>query len=237
MDHLDLSHSRLAAIGARRGKPFIIIDESCYGGLREDAPHSRRPGYQQIADSTTGVAWQTGRACGKDAPIVPPLPISDYCTGILCAAMAILGLVRRQAQAQTHTVFAPVALAAVDLWLRKQEQYPAAWVRETYGKGPQFDHTWHFLEMLDAVIEDERENHPEYFEPAFFGALPSTPSGFAGPGAGVGEAGLGYTHLAPVVRIKGVSSGFSSTAVCGQFRPGWDEEDADLLEKKLQGVQ
>lgn len=232
MDRLDLSHERLASIGARRGKPFVIIDESCYGGGIEKAPYSMRPGYQQIADSTTGMAWQTGRACGKDSPIVPCLPISDYCTGILCAAMAVLGLVRRQTHADT--VFAPVVLASMDLWIRKQEQYPAEWVLKTYEAGPRFDYTWSFFKMLSAIAQDQKENHPEYFQPSFFATLPQTPSAFAGPGAIAGQDGPAYTHLAPAVKIEGITSGFSSTAALGQFRPGWDEADADLLEKKLQ---
>ncbi|KAF7978886.1 hypothetical protein HWV62_44385 [Athelia sp. TMB] len=228
MEHLDLSHERLASIGARRGKPFVIIDESCYGGRIENAPSSMRPGYQQIADSTTGIAWQTGRACGKDSPIVPPLPISDYCTGLLCATMAVLGLVRRQTH--TDTVFAPVALAAVDLWIRKQEQYPAEWVLKTYQAGPQFDYTWGFLKMLNAILHDQQTNHPEYFQPSFFA---KTPSKFVDPGATAEQEGPIYTHLAPLVKIDGVASGFKLTVPLGHFRPGWDEADADLLENRL----
>lgn len=233
MDRLGLSHERLQAIGARRGKPFVIIDESAYGGVLENGPDSLRPGYQQIADSVTGIAWQTGRACGKDSPLIPPAPISDYCTGMLCAAMAVLGLVRRETH--TDTVFTSLSLAGVDLWIRKQEQYPAEWVRETYRAGPQFDHTWHFIEMLRALIKDEVVHHPEYFQPHFFATLPTTPSTFAPPGAAPGELGPSFTHLAPIVIIEGVASGYTSTATWGQFRPGWDEEDADVLEKKVQG--
>lgn len=234
MNRLGLSHSDLAKIGTRRGKPFVIIDESCYGGEFESAPSSTRPGYQQIADSITGVAWETGWACGKDEPIVPCLPISDYLTGIMCATMATLGLVKKEQEGGgAGTVVCPVALSSIDMWLRKQDKYPSKWVRQTYESGPPFDYTWFFVKMLMGTIQQQQKTHPEYFQPSFFETLPSTPSCYAGPGAKIGDIGPSYTHLAPVIKFEGVPTGFSSTASWGYYRPGWDEADADELENTL----
>lgn len=55
LDKFDLSHAQLAATGDAGGKPFIIIDEECYGGVLEQGDWSGRPGYSQIADCVTGI--------------------------------------------------------------------------------------------------------------------------------------------------------------------------------------
>jgi crotonobetainyl-CoA:carnitine CoA-transferase CaiB-like acyl-CoA transferase len=103
-----------------RGKPYIIVDKACYGGEAENAPWSLQPGYQQIADGLSGVAWETGVASGLDEPVIPCLPISDYFTGTLCAVMAVLGLVRRAEPGKFgvkgNSFFSPISLTALDAW-------------------------------------------------------------------------------------------------------------------------
>ncbi|EIN07989.1 CoA-transferase family III [Punctularia strigosozonata HHB-11173 SS5] len=70
----------LNQIAVNRGRGFVQVVENCYG---HEGPWAWRPGFQQIADATTGVAWETGVACGQATPITPCLPISDYQTGII----------------------------------------------------------------------------------------------------------------------------------------------------------
>jgi len=241
MEKLGLSHSQLAAIGDKRGKPFIIVDEACYGGELEKGPWSARPGYQQIADSTTGVAWETGWACGKDEPLIPCLPISDYCTGILCAAVAVLGLVYRSSEpGGTGTIAAPVALSAYDFWIRNQEHYPDAWVRKTYEAGPQFGYQAGFREMFAQIWQHQMTIDPSYNQPRFYDTV--SRSGFKGnevvqgaPRTAEDLNGVPYTHVAPVIKFEGIDTRYTSTAPWGFYRPGWDEEDADVLEGKIGG--
>ncbi|KAK7756126.1 hypothetical protein SLS62_001718 [Diatrype stigma] len=64
-------------------------------GDGDDAEWAHRPGWQQIADCVSGVAWEQGRFMGLDEPVVPPFPMSDYGTGCLGSAAALVGLLRR----------------------------------------------------------------------------------------------------------------------------------------------
>lgn len=86
------------ALAARRGRGLVYVAEDCFGGAgAPGAEWGHRPGWQQIADCATGVAWAQGAFMGAGAPVVPPFPISDYGTGVLGCAAALAGLWRRAA--------------------------------------------------------------------------------------------------------------------------------------------
>ncbi|KAI8297173.1 Formyl-CoA:oxalate CoA-transferase [Colletotrichum sp. SAR11_240] len=98
IDRLGYGPDQLAAVATKRGKGFVYVAEDCFGGtdLGEGrAEWANRPGWQQIADCVTGVAWEQGHFMGLDAPVVPPFPMSDYGTGALGAVAAMAGLHRR----------------------------------------------------------------------------------------------------------------------------------------------
>ncbi|KAF9874033.1 caib baif family enzyme [Colletotrichum karsti] len=98
VDRLGYGPEKLAAIAKKRGKGFVYVAEDCFGGtdLGEGrAEWAGRPGWQQIADCVSGVAWEQGHFMGLDAPVVPPFPMSDYGTGALGAVAAMAGLYRR----------------------------------------------------------------------------------------------------------------------------------------------
>ena len=89
----------LASLARARGKGFVYVAEDCFGGASvPGADWAARPGWQQIADCATGVAWAQGRFMGLDEPVVPPFPMSDYGTGALGCAAALAGLYRRAAR-------------------------------------------------------------------------------------------------------------------------------------------
>jgi len=75
-----------------RGKGIVYVCEDCFGYEGEWAS---RPGWQQIADCVTGVAWAQGKFMGLNEPVVPPFPMSDYGTGCMGAIAALTGLLRR----------------------------------------------------------------------------------------------------------------------------------------------
>ena len=75
-----------------RGRGIVYVTENCFGYV---GPWSSRPGWQQIADCVTGIAWEQGRFMGLDEPVVPPFPMSDYGTGCLGTIAALTGLFRR----------------------------------------------------------------------------------------------------------------------------------------------
>lgn len=74
------------------GKGIVYVGEDCFGYKGEWAG---RPGWQQIADCVTGLAWAQGKFMGLHKPVIPPFPMSDYGTGTMSAIAASTGLFRQ----------------------------------------------------------------------------------------------------------------------------------------------
>ncbi|KAK4225559.1 CoA-transferase family III domain-containing protein [Podospora fimiseda] len=88
----------LARLATKRNKGFVYVAEDCFGGTDsglKTAEWASRPGWQQIADCVTGVAWAQGKFMGLDEPVVPPFPMSDYGTGALGCLATLSGLYKR----------------------------------------------------------------------------------------------------------------------------------------------
>src|SRR5271170_252260 len=83
---------QLSALAEKRGKGFVFVNENCFGYR---GPWASRPGWQQIADCVSGIAWAQGLAIGLDEPLIPPFPMSDYGTGVMCAIAAMTGIYKR----------------------------------------------------------------------------------------------------------------------------------------------
>ncbi|KAK5993049.1 Acetyl-coenzyme A transferase nodX [Cladobotryum mycophilum] len=92
IDKLGYGAEALTELARKRGKGIVYVNENCFGYEGEWAD---RPGWQQIADCVTGVAWEQGRFMGLQEPLVPPFPISDYGTGCIGAITALIGLYHR----------------------------------------------------------------------------------------------------------------------------------------------
>ncbi|WEW58226.1 hypothetical protein PRK78_003694 [Emydomyces testavorans] len=91
-DKLGYGPEALARLGVQRGKGYVYVNENCFG---YDGEWAYRPGWQQIADCVSGVAWAQGKFMGLNEPVVPPFPISDYGTGAMGATAAMIGLYHR----------------------------------------------------------------------------------------------------------------------------------------------
>ncbi|RHZ56914.1 CAIB/BAIF family enzyme [Aspergillus thermomutatus] len=92
LEKLGYGPNALASLAEKRGKGIVYVNENCFGYEGEWAS---RPGWQQIADCVTGVAWAQGQFMGLSTPVVPPFPISDYGTGCMGAIAALTGLYHR----------------------------------------------------------------------------------------------------------------------------------------------
>jgi crotonobetainyl-CoA:carnitine CoA-transferase CaiB-like acyl-CoA transferase len=75
IEKLGFGPTKLKELAQQRGKGFVYVNENCFG---YDAPLAHRAGWQQIADCVSGLAWAQGKAMGRDEPIIPPFPMSDY---------------------------------------------------------------------------------------------------------------------------------------------------------------
>ncbi|TEA21175.1 Formyl-CoA:oxalate CoA-transferase [Colletotrichum sidae] len=124
IDRLGYGPASLDAIAAKRGKGFVYVAEDCFGGSDLDGrvEWAGRPGWQQIADCVSGVAWAQGHFMGLDAPVVPPFPMSDYGTGALGAVAAMAGLYRRATEGGSWVC--RTSLCQYDLFLLSLGAYP-----------------------------------------------------------------------------------------------------------------
>ena len=78
LERLGYGRETLKTLALRRGKGIVYVAEDCFGHVGE---WKGRPGWQQIADCVSGVAWAQGEFMGLTEPVIPPFPMSDYGTG------------------------------------------------------------------------------------------------------------------------------------------------------------
>ncbi|KAL2827208.1 CoA-transferase family III domain-containing protein [Aspergillus cavernicola] len=121
LEKLGYGPSSLAALAEKRGKGFVYVNENCFGYEGEWAG---RPGWQQIADCVTGIAWAQGKFMNHPHPAVPPFPISDYGTGCMGAIAALTGLYNRAKYGGSY--HGKASLMHYDLLLFAVGQYPEA---------------------------------------------------------------------------------------------------------------
>ncbi|KAI3556369.1 CoA-transferase family III [Colletotrichum abscissum] len=119
LEKLGYGATALTKLAKERGKGFVYVNENCFGYQGE---WCQRPGWQQIADCVSGVAWAQGQFMGLDEPVVPPFPISDYGTGCMGAIAALTGLYNRATQGGSW--HGKASLLQYDLLLIKAGKYP-----------------------------------------------------------------------------------------------------------------
>ena len=92
----------------RQRKPDLIYASlNAYG---YDGPWSGRPGWEQLAQATSGI--QVRRGGRDDAPLLMPYPVNDYGTGMMGAFAVALALHHRKRTGQGQAVDSGLALTA-----------------------------------------------------------------------------------------------------------------------------
>ena len=101
---------------ARRRPGIIYVSINCYG---HSGPWVHRPGWEQLAQSCTGIAlMHSNRSMHADtAPEVIPAAPADYCTGYLAAQGVMAALSRRALVGGSWHVRASLARTA--MWIRE----------------------------------------------------------------------------------------------------------------------
>lgn len=219
LNRLGYGPRQLHEIAKQRGRGFVYVAENCFG---HTGPWSARPGWQQIADCVSGVAWAQGRAMGLDEPVVPPFPMSDYGTGCMGTIAALVGLYRRAKFGGSY--MGTTSLVQYDIYLLQLGLYDdqeMAQLRE--------EHDSEFFELRHHDSVDEvgkralktmRRTHPELFEERHMQECFS--KGFNAP----------VRTIRPVVSIDGYWNGFlRSSRPNGYDAPTWGnwEVEEDLL--------
>ncbi|KAJ3998086.1 CoA-transferase family III domain-containing protein [Lentinula boryana] len=98
---------------------FVYVKESCYG---EGGEWSDRPGWQQIADSVSGVSWANGQALGLEEPVPPPFPLADFGAGELGCIATLNALHHRLIKGGSY--YTSVSLVKYNDWLMSLGPYP-----------------------------------------------------------------------------------------------------------------
>ena len=189
-----------------RKRGIVYVGEDCFGHYGEWAS---RPGWQQIADCVTGIAWTHGRYMGLDEPVVPPFPMSDYGTGCMGTIAALTGLYKRAKFGGSY--HGKCSIVQYDIYLTQLGLYDDAVLeklRQTH------DEDFFKLRHHDSVnevgrraLKSMRRAHPELFEQRFFHE--SWSRGF----------NTVLRYVSPVAKIEGTRNGFSRSS-----RPnGFDE--------------
>jgi crotonobetainyl-CoA:carnitine CoA-transferase CaiB-like acyl-CoA transferase len=88
---------------------IVVVSINCYG---HDGPWAGRPGWEQLAQTATGMAFEHA---GADEPGVVPAAVTDYTTGHLAALGVLRALARRAAEGGSWHV--RVSLARTAMWI------------------------------------------------------------------------------------------------------------------------
>lgn len=103
LDRLGLGYDEV-----RKRQPNVIY--ASLNAFGHDGPWAERPGWEQLAQATTGIQVRRG---GRDAaPQLLPYPMNDYATGLLGAYSVALALHERQRTGRGQCVDGGLALTA-----------------------------------------------------------------------------------------------------------------------------
>ncbi|KAI1907748.1 hypothetical protein LOZ53_000456 [Ophidiomyces ophidiicola] len=162
-DKLGYGPEALAKLAIKRGKGYVYVNENCFGYEGEWA---YRPGWQQIADCVSGVAWAQGRFMGLDEPVVPPFPISDYGTAAMGAIAALTGLYHRTTKGGSWHGCA--SLMQYDLLLFAVGEYGQKTQDELRSKQDEsffaLRHQHSVDQISGTVLKIMKKQHPHLFE-------------------------------------------------------------------------
>lgn len=92
---------------------IVYVSINCYG---HEGPWRQRPGWEQLAQTVTGMAHTQGEHTGSDAPALLPAAVNDYITGYLAAFGTLAALERRARVGGSYWV--RVSLARTAMWVR-----------------------------------------------------------------------------------------------------------------------
>jgi hypothetical protein len=105
LDRLGFDPHELAAL-----RPGIVYTSiNCYGHV---GPWSQRPGWEQLAQTVTGIAAEQG---GATPALIPAAP-TDYTTGYLAALGTLVALKRRATEGGSYWVRA--SLSRTGMWIQ-----------------------------------------------------------------------------------------------------------------------
>ena len=215
LNRLGYGPDQLLEIAKQRGRGFVYVAENCFGHV---GPWMSRPGWQQIADCVTGVAWAQGLAMGLEEPVVPPFPMSDYGTGCMGTIAALVGLFKRAKAGGSY--IGTTSLVQYDIYLLQlglyDDEMMACLRKQHDDEFFELRHNDSVDEVGKRALKTMRRTHPELFEERHMQECYSR--GF--------EAKV--KTIKPVIDIEGHWNGFlRSSRPNGFDKPTWEDWEVD----------
>ena len=103
-------------------RPGIIYSSvSCYGA---DGPFSHRAGWEQVAQTMTGIALQGRNQDNPDRPALLPGAACDYTTGYLAAYGMLIALARRATEGGSYHVRASLCQSGMFIYRQGLVEFP-----------------------------------------------------------------------------------------------------------------
>ncbi|KAI9376190.1 CoA-transferase family III domain-containing protein [Aspergillus egyptiacus] len=226
LEKLGYGPSALAALAEKRGKGIVVVNENCFGYEGEWA---HRPGWQQIADCVTGLAWAQGIFMNKQSPVVPPFPISDYGTGCMGAIAALSGLYHRAKSGGSY--HGKASLMHYDLLLFAVGQYSRAVQEAMRAAQPAEFFGLRHCDSVDRISSTVLNIMQGRF-----------PHLYAAPGSGESLTEKWYSKaygaeievVRPIAEIEGVDNSFTrASRPNGTDRACWEDFEVEEEDKRL----
>ena len=106
----------LSAVELARLKPGLIY--TSINAFGHEGPWRTRPGWEQLAQTVTGMAYLHGQDVKPGGPpLLQPGAVTDYTTGFLAAFGSLIALHRRALYGGSYLV--RVSLSQTAVWIRK----------------------------------------------------------------------------------------------------------------------
>jgi hypothetical protein len=215
LERLGYGPRQMTQLAQRRNRGMVYVSENCFGHVGEWAG---RPGWQQIADCVTGVAWLHGKFMGLDEPVIPPFPMSDYGTGCMGTIAALTGLLNRAKYGGSY--YATTSLCQYDIYLIQLGLYPQEVLQQLRDA---HDAAFYELRHNDSVDEvgkralaSMRRLHPQLFTDQHM--LECWSEAYQGP----------VKVVRPVVDMEGTWNGFMRMSrPNGNDRASWSNWEID----------
>jgi len=135
LERLGFGPAQLAAL-----RPGVVcVEINAYG---HEGPWRNRPGWEQLAQTVTGMAHVHGLTAPGEAPgpCLQPGAVNDYTTGFLAALGAMIALHRRALYGGSYLV--RVSLAQTAMWVRSLGLAPAERLQAVRAVAPEELDAW-----------------------------------------------------------------------------------------------
>src|SRR5215510_11223809 len=100
---------------------IIYVSINCYGA---DGPFSHRAGWEQVAQTMTGLCHEGRTAARPEGPALLPAAACDYTTGYLAAYGVLLALARRARDGGSYHVRASLCRSGMFIYQQGKVEFP-----------------------------------------------------------------------------------------------------------------